>query len=254
LTREIPEMEEPEEDFILALTDFHNKRMSDVHTILPGRIISYEGHTTRKAQVEVSVRLPNNQGEFIEVKPIDNVPIVFPSTSTTSVLLPIVKGDGVLLMFSELGIGNFLNGSVTVDADNFNKFNLTDCIAIPGLFSDPTMPEIAVEVNEEAYTIVQGENFIQISTDDILVQRKEDKIHMTEDSILLEKGDMSVALLPGGQITINGVSEELIALLSEFLQTLSSSTVITGIGPQPFTPDAIANFTALKTRLDTLKG
>lgn len=237
MTRKLPETPITEDDPTQILTDFFQKQLLDVHTTLPGRIVKYEGHVTRKATVEVSVNLPTNTGEFIVVKPITNVPIVFPSTGSSSILFPIKKGDGVLLLFSEAGIGNFLNGKVTVDVEDFSRYTLTDCIAVPGLFSDPLVPKIEVDLDEESLFIVSNKNQIKMGADGIKIQRESGKLEVQ----------------PSGKISLTGASEELIALLSELIQTLSSSTVITGIGPQPFTPDAIANLTALKTRLDTLK-
>jgi hypothetical protein len=80
------------------------------------------------------------------------------------------------------------------------------------------------------------------------------KIAVDKDgNIVITNNNAEIRMSKDGKIGIAGVSEELIAILSEFLETLSTSTVITGIGAQPFTTDAITNFTALKTRLDTIK-
>jgi hypothetical protein len=218
-----------------------DKKFLEIHTVLPGRIITYEGHAVRKAEVAIAVNVPSMNGEMIEPSPIPNVPIVFPSTATSSILLPVKPGDGVLLCFSEVGIGNFLSQGSDADkvnADSYSRFNTTDCIAIPGLFHDTAIPTLSEEADADSTYIIQGDAVIQLN----------------DTATTIKNGDMEFQVLPGGQIKFTGQTEELISLLSEFLQTLSASTVITGIGAQPFTPNAVADFQALKTRLDTLKG
>lgn len=253
MTRVLPETPILGDDPAQILTDFFEKLMLDVHTTLPGRILKYEGHESRKAEVEVSVNIPTNTGEFITVKPIANVPVVFPSVGSSSMLFPIKKGDGVLLLFSETGIGNFLNGTETTNADNYSKFKMTDCIAIPGLFSDPQVPKLEVEVDETSLFVVNNKNVIKMGDDGIFIKREDDSIEITKDSTKIVNNDGVFEVTSGGKFKVQGTAEELVSLLSEFIQTLSSATVITGIGPQPFTPVSVTNFNALKTRLDTLK-
>ena len=42
---------------------FSNK-MDDVHTILPGKIVSYDGHEKRKAEVKIMVQIRNVTKNF----------------------------------------------------------------------------------------------------------------------------------------------------------------------------------------------
>lgn len=117
-------------------------QMEGMHTCLPGIFISYEGHATRKARVQPAVRLELGTGPILEIPPIDGVPVVFPSSSESSLLFPIKPGDGCLLMFSEAGIGNYLaSRGVVSDPDDQSRFSLTDAIAIPGLFSWKAVPK-----------------------------------------------------------------------------------------------------------------
>ena len=65
-------------------------------------------------------------------------------------LFPLKKGDGVLILFSETGIGNFLAGTGQVaDADDQTRFSLTDAIAIPGLWTKKNAPDVStIELTE----------------------------------------------------------------------------------------------------------
>lgn len=76
-----------------------------------------------------------------------------------------------------------------------------------------------------------------------------DKMTIANPAALqLQIGQALIEATKGGKFKIKGASEELITLLSELLQELSITQ--TPVGPLL----NAANFTALKTRLDTLKG
>jgi len=142
-------------------------KFDDVHTIIPGEIISYEGASTRKAKVKPLVKIKTSKNKIVSILPIDNVPVIFPGTKKASILFPLEKGDGVLLLFSEAAIGNFLASIGEQDADDNSRFQLTDCIAIPGLWSFPSAP-ITTANNNDFYIMYENAK-IQIAknTNDI---------------------------------------------------------------------------------------
>jgi hypothetical protein len=207
--REIPETPAVEVDLAQAVQDVIEQQLLDVHTLIPGRILEYEGHETRKARVEISVNLPTGNGELITPPPIDNVPVIFPSVSTSSILLPVKKGDGCLLLFSEAGIGNFLLADKTVDADDYSRFDTTDCIAIPGLHSNLTLPETDLAINNEDLIIYHKDNLLKMSDDDITIEKGETTIVVDKDGNvnITSKGDTSVTA--DGNVTVDGTAIEL---------------------------------------------
>lgn len=213
MTRRIPEEPAVADEFVDVLHDFVEMKLKDVHTMLPGRILSYEGHSTRKAEVEVAVRMPTTNGEMIEIPPIQNVPVVFPSTSTASLLLPVKAGDGVLLCFSEVGIGKYLEGEATgsVNADSLARFSTTDCIAIPGLFNNAAVPELEVTPSEDDFTITQGTSTIVVKS----------------DSIVIENGSTKIEVDPNGKVLVDASSVELNGNSKTFVTHTELSTAIT---------------------------
>jgi len=128
------------ERFVDIMDAWLDARFRNIHTMIPGKIESYSGHTERKAKVKPLVRLRAVNGEELDIPPIDNVPVIFPSSGTFSLLYPLKKGDGCLILFSEVGIGAYLKGKVEVTADSLSKFALTDAICIPGLWSFRNVP------------------------------------------------------------------------------------------------------------------
>ena len=81
-------------------------------------------------------RLVNNEIITVDIPAIDNVPVMFMHTKNFKIKVPIEKGDGVEIRFSEMGIGNFLNSTNgnLVDPDDISRFSLTDAICTPGLW------------------------------------------------------------------------------------------------------------------------
>ena len=129
------------ENVVDVFDKFIKSRMDGVHTCIPGRFESYS-EADRKASVQPLVKYRTPENDDVSYPIIKNVPVVFPSTAGFSLTFPIVKGDTCLILFSEVGIGNWLAGTgQEVNADDQSKFSLTDAIAVPGLFSFKSVPE-----------------------------------------------------------------------------------------------------------------
>lgn len=161
---------------------FSNK-MDNVHTMLPGQIINYEGHTTRKAEVRIMIKLRSVHNEIIEIPPIKNVPVVFPSTKNFNMLFPLKKNDGCMLIFAESAIGDFLLNSndTIIDTEDLNRFDLSDCVCIPGLFSFTNNPDVST-LNDTDFWLQFQNSKIQIKdiTNEIILEDKTGNIIQTK--------------------------------------------------------------------------
>lgn len=110
-------------------------RTDAIHTALPGEIVSYTGHQERKAKVQPLVNIRTSRNQILSLPTIDDVPVLLPGSNNFQFKFPIKRGDGVLLIFSESSIGSWLTKGGQQDAQINDRFSLTDCIAIPGLWS-----------------------------------------------------------------------------------------------------------------------
>lgn len=204
---------------------FANKT-DDIHTVLPGQIVSYEGHSTRKAEVKPMVKLRTVHNDIIEISPIKNVPVVFPSTKNFNMLFPLNKGDGCLLVFAESAIGNFLLNDTdnALEADDFNRFDLSDCIAIPGLWSFKNLPD-APDNNTDFWLQFQDASInIKDTTNEIVLETTSGKISIQNDgSITFDDGTESYVL---GDI----LKTALIALCSTISGATSGSSAQNAAG------------------------
>lgn len=127
--------------------------LEEIHTCIPGRIEAYSGHAERRARVVPMIRQHLQNGELVEIKPIDDVPVMFPSSAGGALLMPLKAGDGVLLCFSEVGVGKFLHGKANViaDADDPSRFSLSDCVAIPGLWPFSAVPKLTEATDDRPW-------------------------------------------------------------------------------------------------------
>lgn len=153
-------MERIAEQTVDVFDKFVSSRLENIHTILPGKITEYSGHGTRKATVKPLVKVKTINGTDVAIPPIDNVPVIFPSSSAFSLLFPVKKGDGCLIVFSEVGIGNYLNNTEEVTADDLSRFSLTDAICIPGLWSFNSVPDSkgTIEITEAGVINLNGDS------------------------------------------------------------------------------------------------
>jgi len=107
---------------------------SSVNTCLPGRIETYNVPDQR-ASVKPLLKKVYIQGEVQALPIITNVPIVFPRTKKSGITFPLVRGDGVLLVFSQRALERWKSSGEDTEPGDPRKFDLSDGIAIPGLFS-----------------------------------------------------------------------------------------------------------------------
>lgn len=117
-------------------------QMVTVHTCLPGTIERYD-HRTQSADVKPSLKRTFPDGTVLSVPVIVNVPVIWMRGGEALFTFPLNKGDGVLLLFAERNIDTWLSKGGEVESPDARRFDLSDCIAIPGLvdFENGTFPD-----------------------------------------------------------------------------------------------------------------
>jgi len=120
-----------------------DSRIARINVALPARVLSYNAKT-RKALVEVSVRLPiqDENGDVIyEQLPDLTVPVVFPSASGFSMHFPLSKDDPVQLLFNQRSITKWRRLGARADPEDLQNHGLGDAVALPGLWPLPNVPD-----------------------------------------------------------------------------------------------------------------
>lgn len=114
---------------ISELKDVIRTELSEVHTCLPGVIVSYDG---TRAVVAPSLPKQLANGDVLPAPQIVSVPVCFPNAAGGSAMItvPLAAGDPVMLNFCERALENWLSGSDSAP-DDPRQFDLTDAFATP---------------------------------------------------------------------------------------------------------------------------
>lgn len=198
-----------------------NSQIENIHTAIPASIVNYD-FEEQKATVQPLIRNRFRDGRVEDMPEIVAVPVIFPRTANFSLHYPLNRGDYVLLLFMEKSIDQWLEtGGQSTPLDS-RKFDLSDAVAIPGLY--PFSLLSPAEDNENVQV-----NF----------------------------GLSKIKISPTGQYCVHGASEELMSILDELFTAISAITIAadqSGV-PNPVIPiNNLSTFTALQTRFNTLKG
>lgn len=105
-----------------------------IHTALPAVVTKYDP-TGPKVEVKPQIKRVYTDGTVIPLPVIVSVPVVFPRTARFRFSYPLEEGDGVLLVFSERSLETWLARGQDVEPQDRRKFDLSDAIAIPGLWA-----------------------------------------------------------------------------------------------------------------------
>ena len=99
---------------------------------------------SRLASVKPTLKRPNptrDGMEFLDLPVLPRVPVVFPRAGDFFLSLPIVKGDRVLLVFADRSLDQWVDAGREGDAVDGRTHDLSDAVAIPGLY--PTSEKLA---------------------------------------------------------------------------------------------------------------
>jgi len=202
-----------------VFNEFLEDFMTDIHTCMPGKVISFDAAAQTIEVQPCLKRLFFGDDEAIEIPIIGDVPVVFPGSGDFWITFDVKPDSYVLLVFAERSIANWMQAGGVIDPEANHKFNFSDAIAIPGML--PT-PAALSTIDSDALTIRNVDNDTQI-------QIKDNQINITTGT---------------GTVQINSAADAaaLASKVDSFISTLY--TLFTTGWVVPPAPDAGA---ALKT-------
>jgi hypothetical protein len=162
---------------------------SKINTSVPGTIVSYDPATNR---AKVRPLLPKKlaDGKVLPAPEIVQVPVIFPASGMAEggkqagITLPIAPGDGVMLSFQQRSLENWLSGNNEAP-DDPRKFDLSDCVATPGL---------------------NNKDFAGNGTDMVIRMDKATVTLKPDNTIVFGNENSSITLSPDGTIALKGTS------------------------------------------------
>lgn len=184
-------------------------RLRDLHTALPGTIVSFDP-VKQTAVVQPAIKrifVTKNPGQDaavtqVAIPPCVDVPVQFPSGGGFVLTFPVAAGDGCLLQFSERAIDFwFQNGGVQLPSE-YRLHNLSDAIATVGLNSQPNaIPDFNASACE--LRTRDGATFIRIEAGQITIQG-----NLILNGDLVQTGDQDVtgAITTSADVVAHGIS------------------------------------------------
>lgn len=149
------------DQFVSAVSQAISEQLSEMNTILPGVIESYDPVRNR-AVVRPTMPKRLADGRDLPAPQIFEVPLVWLTSGGASVTMPVKPGDGVTLMFAQRSLDSWLSGGTTAPEDP-RQFDLSDAIALPGLLANrPAVhPEnLVMSFGEASISITPGGDVI----------------------------------------------------------------------------------------------
>lgn len=120
-----------------------DSRVASVWVSLPGQVVAYDA-VKQKCSVQPLIKQAyetedgDRATETIPV--IHDVPFLFPRSGGFGVTWPVTVGDTVLLVFTSSSLDIWLTRGGVVDPGDDRRGDLTDAVAIPGMFDFAHVP------------------------------------------------------------------------------------------------------------------
>ncbi len=204
--------------FEQSLEDAVERRLQDLHTCMPGKVVRVNVELGQ-CDVQPVLRRRYVEGTLVDIPVITNVPIANYRAGTAFISLPVKVGDLVELRFCERSMDIWLSKGGSVDPKDPRKFDLSDAIAYPGCYPFTDPPTGAHSTN-------------------IVIKNSVGRIEVT----------------PAGKFLFQGSLFELMTSLVALTDVLIALKTIDPLsGSNALTPDTITALQDIKTQLSSMK-
>lgn len=201
-----------------ALSTIYLDMMLSVRTSIPGIVKKVNVVNGALISIDVQVTIfkmvTDKTGLGViqeEIPTIRGVPFVVPWGKGAGLLLsvPLAVGDDVLVLFADRSIDNWQStGKASAPAEPVipRTHDLTDAIAIPGIFNDVTAKGVSSYENQSiALRNTAGNVSIKVSQDAAIMDYSGSTVTVNSAGITLSCGDSSITITPSS-IVINSPS------------------------------------------------
>ena len=194
--------------------------MLDMYFCLPAKIVSYDA-STQYADVQIQLYGARIDGSLTKYPVIPKVPVKHPRAAggQAFIHMPLAPGDDVLLVFSQRSLDNWKSEGGIADPADIRKSHITDAFALIGGSAIPD----AFKVGDPS-------------------------------AIEVSNGESKMQLLPSGKFKFTNGTNELLDLMDQLLNVLTTETfTLTFFGPEPFIDSTNQLLQDIRDKLDTLK-
>lgn len=201
------------DDIVNLLKKLSNHVSNSIRVCMPAKIETYD-FKTQQASVKIDMKELYDNGSSVDYPVVSGVPVVFMSSGGASITMPVNRGDSCLLIYADRDMSNWLLGGTGQKPDSTRMHNLSDAIAIMGLFPFASGPRAEnntdVLINYSGSKIMLKPNgVINIETtkdvnisavETVNINSKNTNINAVEDAIINCK---NLTVMSSETITLN---------------------------------------------------
>lgn len=237
---------------LYEVIDSHIKRLKNsIHTSIPATVtkVNTEGDNITTISASIVVNKVYSTGDIYKRPDINNIPLLYPSSSDFSLTFPVKVGDTVLLLFSQEDISTFIfEGSTGSNPNTLRKFDINDPIAIPCIH--PVNSNIKAHKDNFQITFndfklsVKPSGETSLKTNTSVSTNAQNLIESVTERYTVDSNSTEIT---SDTVSIGNSTVEIVDYLSQLTDEISKITV----GGVPI--DNLAKFVELKALIDTLK-
>lgn len=200
----------------------------ELNTCMPAIVTKYDA-STQTCSVQPVFKRTTINGEVSSRGIIEDVPVVFPRSGSFGFTFPLTVGDSVLIVFSQRSLDDWVDNGGEVELTDYRLHDLTDAIAIPGLFSlsdklDPSPATDSTEIRGEKIMLGKsGASDEPMVLGTTLQANLEDLVKAIEDLIALITTGQPLIAASGGGAPVVGTSIIVTAPVEAALASVKSA-------------------------------
>lgn len=170
--------------------------VNDIHTALPGEIVSFNGGT---ATVKPIGKYVTSDGTSLDYPTITEAPVCFPFCQNAGIgfAFPVKKGDSCIIIVSEVELDAWRSGA---SSEGSLRFDLTSAMIIPGLFEGGC--EAATRASaQNAAIVTAGDSEVVVSGGGCTLSSGGSSLTVSDSGVTV-KGTLTVT----GDVKVGSVS------------------------------------------------
>ena len=162
--------------------------VNDIHTAMPGEIISYNAGAGT-ASVKPVGKFVTSDNKELAYPTITECPVCFPfcQNAGVGVAFPVKKGDSCIIIISEVELDSWRSGA---DSEGSLRFDLTSAMVIPGLIKGWSAASEKAE-KENAVILTAGDVEVAVSRNGCKIDSGSTVMNITNSGVSI-KGNVTV--------------------------------------------------------------
>jgi Phage protein Gp138 N-terminal domain len=147
---------------------------SDIHTALPGKVVTYYP-SKQTADIQLLVKKPQfdldgKRVDSVEYPLLPNVPVMWPRAGGYMITMPLAADDFVWVSWAEAAIGEVLMTGQVSDPIETSRHTITHPVCTPGCTPDPAaLTDSSVTVNDRLVMGKSGGPQIQVTGSNVVL-------------------------------------------------------------------------------------